>query len=84
MPVEPNAVRSIAGIGMAAFLRPSPGSGGRDAAGREALEEAGVVGRIVGKRSTGFVHYTKRLPDDREVLLCRVKVFVLVGRSPTR
>jgi 8-oxo-dGTP pyrophosphatase MutT (NUDIX family) len=48
----------------------------RDVAAREALEEAGLVGRIVGKRSIGSYHYSKRLRDNREVL-CRVKVFLL-------
>lgn len=48
----------------------------REVAAREALEEAGLVGRIVGKRSIGSYHYSKRLPDNRE-RLCRVKVFLL-------
>jgi 8-oxo-dGTP pyrophosphatase MutT (NUDIX family) len=47
----------------------------REVAAREALEEAGLVGRIVGKRSIGSYHYSKRLPDNRE-MLCRVKVFL--------
>ena len=48
----------------------------RDVAAREALEEAGLVGKIVGKRSIGSYHYSKRLPDNR-TMLCRVKVFLL-------
>ena len=48
----------------------------RDVAAREAFEEAGLVGTIVGKRSVGSYHYTKRLPDNQEIL-CRVKVFLL-------
>jgi 8-oxo-dGTP pyrophosphatase MutT (NUDIX family) len=48
----------------------------REAAAREAFEEAGLVGRIVGKRAIGSYHYNKRLPDDHEAL-CRVKVFLL-------
>jgi len=48
----------------------------RDVAAREAFEEAGLVGTIVGKRSIGSYHYTKRLPDNQEIL-CRVKVFLL-------
>lgn len=48
----------------------------REVAAREALEEAGVVGRIVGKRSIGSYHYCKQLPDNQEAL-CRVKVFLL-------
>lgn len=48
----------------------------REVAAREALEEAGLVGRIVGKRSIGSYHYSKRLSDNQEAL-CRVKVFLL-------
>jgi len=48
----------------------------RDVAAREAFEEAGLVGTIVGKRSIGSYHYRKRLPDNREIL-CHVKVFLL-------
>ncbi|HUB11621.1 MAG TPA: NUDIX hydrolase [Acetobacteraceae bacterium] len=48
----------------------------RDVAAREAFEEAGLVGKIVGKRSIGSYHYNKRLPDRRD-RLCRVKVFLL-------
>ena len=48
----------------------------RQVAAIEALEEAGVVGTIVGKRAIGSYHYTKRLPDNQDVL-CRVKVFLL-------
>lgn len=48
----------------------------REVAAREAFEEAGLVGRIVGKRSIGSYHYSKRLVGDREQL-CRVKVFLL-------
>jgi len=48
----------------------------RDVAAREAFEEAGVVGKIVGKRSIGSYHYTKRLLDHSEAI-CRVKVFLL-------
>jgi 8-oxo-dGTP pyrophosphatase MutT (NUDIX family) len=48
----------------------------REVAAREAFEEAGLVGKIVGKRSIGSYHYNKRLTDNRE-RLCRVKVFLL-------
>ena len=48
----------------------------RDVAAREAFEEAGLVGKIVGKRSIGSYHYNKRLPDHHD-RLCRVKVFLL-------
>jgi len=46
----------------------------RDVAAREAFEEAGLVGKIVGKRSIGSYHYNKRLPDNYDRLY-RVKVF---------
>jgi 8-oxo-dGTP pyrophosphatase MutT (NUDIX family) len=48
----------------------------REVAAREAFEDAGLVGRIVGKRAIGSYHYSKRLPDNQEAL-CRVKVFLL-------
>ena len=44
-------------------------------AAREAYEEAGLVGRITGKRPAGVFHYTKRLQKDE--LLCEVWVFLL-------
>jgi 8-oxo-dGTP pyrophosphatase MutT (NUDIX family) len=45
-------------------------------AAREAFEEAGLVGNIVGKHPIGSYHYLKILsPDD--VMLCRVRVFLL-------
>jgi 8-oxo-dGTP pyrophosphatase MutT (NUDIX family) len=48
----------------------------REVAAREALEEAGLIGRIAGKHSIGCYHYSKQLLDNREVL-CSVKVFLL-------
>lgn len=48
----------------------------REVAAKEALEEAGLVGTIVGKRAIGSYHYGKRLPENQEIL-CRVKVFLL-------
>jgi 8-oxo-dGTP pyrophosphatase MutT (NUDIX family) len=48
----------------------------REVATREAFEEAGLVGTIVGKHPIGAYHYSKRLEEQRE-LLCRVKVFLL-------
>jgi 8-oxo-dGTP pyrophosphatase MutT (NUDIX family) len=48
----------------------------REVAAREAFEEAGLVGRIVGKHPIGSYHYSKRLVGDQE-RLCRVKVFLL-------
>ncbi|MEA2788232.1 MAG: hypothetical protein QOG73_638 [Acetobacteraceae bacterium] len=44
-------------------------------AAREAYEEAGLVGRIIGKRPVGVFHYEKLLPKDR--LLCEVWVFLM-------
>ena len=55
---------------------PIRGLRGREVAAREAFEEAGLVGTIVRKQAIGSYHYSKRLPDNREVL-CRVKVFLL-------
>jgi 8-oxo-dGTP pyrophosphatase MutT (NUDIX family) len=43
-------------------------------AAQEAHEEAGLVGRIIGKRPIGVFHYEKALPDDQ--LLCEVHVFL--------
>ena len=51
-------------------------------AAREAYEEAGLVGRIIGKRPIGVFYYQKRLPKDR--LLCEVWVFLLWVGSPAR
>jgi 8-oxo-dGTP pyrophosphatase MutT (NUDIX family) len=48
----------------------------REVAAREAFEEAGLVGRIVGKRPIGAYHYTKQLPNEQE-MLCQVRVFLL-------
>jgi 8-oxo-dGTP pyrophosphatase MutT (NUDIX family) len=48
----------------------------REVAAREAFEEAGLVGRIAGKRSIGSYYYSKQLKDHQE-MLCRVKVFLL-------
>jgi 8-oxo-dGTP pyrophosphatase MutT (NUDIX family) len=45
------------------------------AAEREALEEAGVVGKI-GKRAIGTFHYPKRL-DDGAIVTCEVHVYPL-------
>jgi 8-oxo-dGTP pyrophosphatase MutT (NUDIX family) len=48
----------------------------REVAAREALEEAGLVGTIVGKHAIGSYYYSKRLPENRDIL-CRVEVFLL-------
>lgn len=47
-----------------------------ETAAREAFEEAGVLGAIVGKRPVGTYHYSKRLAGGEEVL-CAVDVFLL-------
>ena len=47
----------------------------RDVAAREAFEEAGLVGRIAGKRPVGIFHYEKQLRTEQ--LLCEVQVFLL-------
>jgi len=54
---------------------PMSGKGPASAAKREALEEAGVVGKI-GKRSIGSFHYPKRLADGATVT-CEVHIFPL-------
>ena len=43
-------------------------------AAREAFEEAGLMGPIIGKRPIGMFHYEKRLPKDN--LLCEVWIFL--------
>ncbi len=48
----------------------------REVAAQEAFEEAGLVGRIVGKRPIGSYHYNKQLPKHRD-MLSRVRVFLL-------
>ena len=45
------------------------------AAAQEALEEAGVTGRIIGKRPVGAYDYQKRLSPAVSVA-CTVKVFL--------
>lgn len=52
---------------------PMAGKSPRAAARREALEEAGVVGRIC-KQPIGAFHYDKRLPDGG-VVTCKVLVY---------
>jgi 8-oxo-dGTP pyrophosphatase MutT (NUDIX family) len=55
---------------------PMRGQKPRYVAEREALEEAGLVGEIIGKRPIGSYHYSKHL-DSGEDLLCVVEVFLL-------
>ena len=52
------------------------------AAKREALEEAGVIGRV-GKRSIGTFHYSKRLADGG-LVTCEVHVFPLAAERQRR
>jgi 8-oxo-dGTP pyrophosphatase MutT (NUDIX family) len=54
---------------------PTQGLTPRDSAAREAMEEAGLLGRITG-RSIGVYHYDKRVADG-SVTRCVVKVFAL-------
>lgn len=56
---------------------PMKGRKAREVAAQEAYEEAGVVGKIIGKRPVGFYHYSKSLPF-QEPILCRVSVFLLL------
>jgi 8-oxo-dGTP pyrophosphatase MutT (NUDIX family) len=45
-----------------------------EVASREAYEEAGLIGQIVGKRPLGRFHYEKRV--GKESILCQVRVFL--------
>ena len=45
-----------------------------EVASQEAYEEAGLIGRVIGKRPLGNFHYAKRLAK-REVI-CEVRVFL--------
>src|SRR5438067_9742169 len=54
---------------------PMKGVTPRDVAAREAFEEAGLVGRIAGKRPVGIFHYEKQLRTEQ--LLSEVQVFLL-------
>lgn|SRR5690242_12038135 len=45
-----------------------------EVASREAYEEAGLIGRIVGKKPVGNFHYEKRLA--KKAVLCQVRVFL--------
>jgi 8-oxo-dGTP pyrophosphatase MutT (NUDIX family) len=52
---------------------PIPGPGPADSAAREAMEEAGLTGRI-GDRPIGSYHYDKRLADG-SAMSCAVETF---------
>jgi 8-oxo-dGTP pyrophosphatase MutT (NUDIX family) len=57
------------------------------AASQEALEEAGLIGEIVGKRPLGNYHYQKRLPNTEvltEVLVYSFYVEKQLGDWPER
>ncbi len=56
---------------------PMRGKKPREVAAREAFEEAGLVGTLIGKRPVGCYHYAKELPSG-ESILCQVKVFLLL------
>jgi 8-oxo-dGTP pyrophosphatase MutT (NUDIX family) len=53
---------------------PMKGRTPAEAAAREAYEEAGLIGHIVGKRPIGDFHYLKRLPHGEA--LCQVWVYL--------
>jgi hypothetical protein len=48
----------------------------REVAERKAYEEAGLIGKVVGKQPIGSYCYQKRLPSGATVA-CEVKVFLL-------
>jgi 8-oxo-dGTP pyrophosphatase MutT (NUDIX family) len=53
---------------------PMKGKKPAEVASQEAYEEAGLIGRIVGKKPLGSFHYAKRLA--KKTLLCQVRVFL--------
>ncbi len=62
---------------------PAKGKSPHKSAAREALEEAGVIGRI-NRRPLGAFSYKKRLKSGK-VIICEVHVFVMkVKRRATR
>jgi 8-oxo-dGTP pyrophosphatase MutT (NUDIX family) len=54
---------------------PAPGLAPEESAAQEAMEEAGLLGRITGQ-TIGFYHYDKRLPGGTS-MRCVVEVFAL-------
>jgi len=56
---------------------PMPGRKPHQVAAQKAFEEAGLRGRIVGKRPVGSYHYEKRIAS-AEGVLCEVSVFLLL------
>ena len=53
---------------------PIKGLKAREVAEREAFEESGLIGQILGKRPVGAYHYEKRMAETS--LLCEVRVFL--------
>ena len=47
-----------------------------NAASREVLEEAGLIGSVINVKPTGYYCYNKRLPAGK-LITCRVAVFLL-------
>ena len=46
-----------------------------EVASREAYEEAGLIGQVVGKRPLGNFHYQKRLAK-KKAIICEVRVYL--------
>jgi len=46
-----------------------------EVASREAYEEAGLIGQVVGKRPLGNFHYAKRLAK-KKAIICEVRVYL--------
>ena len=53
---------------------PMKGRKPAEVASREAYEEAGLIGQIIGKRAVGSYYYDKRLA--KALVLCEVRVFL--------
>lgn len=53
---------------------PMKGKKPAEVAAREAFEEAGLIGKIVGKKPLGNFHYPKRLKH--RTVLCEVRVYL--------
>lgn len=56
---------------------PMRGRHPREVAEREAFEEAGLLGTIVGKRPLGSYHYEKQLSPHHSIL-CKVTVYLFL------
>ena len=53
------------------------GRKGSEVATREAFEEAGLIGKVIGKHPIGSYHYAKQLSPGRD-LLCEVKAYLFL------